>query len=206
MEQKTINAELRSETGKNANNKTRSAGFIPGVIYSHGKAEVIKIKELEFFKLFKGRISESVIFNINIQGSKAGASQMAYVKDFQLDPVSGKICHLDLFKVTAGEKITTIVPIELIGTPKGVKLGGVVDIADREIEIECLPMHLPEKITVDISGLGMGDLLHVRDIKLPEAVILLSNPDSVLVSVHQERKVEETAAEPSAAATPDAAK
>lgn len=188
MEQNTINAELRTETGKNANNRLRTAGFIPAVIYSHGKAEAIKINSKDFYGLFKNNISESVIFKVNIPGSSEWTDQMAFVKDFQSDPVKGNVTHVDLFKVTKGEKISTTVPIELTGTPKGVKMGGIIEITDRQIYVECLPKDLPETIEVDISHLDVGDVIHASDIKLPDSVKLTSNPDNVIATVQTQRK------------------
>jgi large subunit ribosomal protein L25 len=205
MGTKTINAEMRSDFGKNVNNRLRSAGFIPAVIYSHGKTESIKISSLEFFKLFKGNISESVIFNINIAGSKEGASQMAYIKDYQANPVTGDITHLDLFKVTTGEKITTMVPVEVIGNAKGVKMGGVLEIGDRNIEIECLPRNLPEKITVDVTDLDFGQSIHAKDIKISDDIKIVSNPEAVLAAVHAARKADDAVAVESTETTSEAA-
>ena len=191
MQRNTIKAELRTETGKNANSRLRREGYIPGVIYSHGKAEAIKIVSRDFYGLFKKNISESVIFNVDIPDSTEGAAQMAFVKDFQTDPVKGNVIHVDLFKITTGEKISTAVPIELVGTPKGVKMGGVLEVTDRAIEVECLPADLPETISVEISDLDIGDVIHAKDIKLSDSVKLISNPDNVIASVHVQRKAVE---------------
>ena len=202
MNGKILNAQMRKETGKNCNNRLRVEGFIPGVVYSHGKTDVIKVKEKEFSDLFKGHISESVIFNLHIDG-KAESDLMAFVKDFQSDPVTGRILHLDLFKVTKGEKIKTHVPVELTGTPAGTKLGGILEHGEREILIYCVPGKLPEKVTVDVSGLGIGDSIHVSDIKLDDEIEILTSANSLIAAVEKLKVVEE--AEPAAAAEAEAA-
>ena len=93
MNGKLLNAELRTETGKNSCNRLRVEGYIPAVVYSHGKSDVIKIKEKEFGTLFKGHISESVIFNLHVNGA-AESDMMAFVKDYQAHPVTGRIKYI----------------------------------------------------------------------------------------------------------------
>ena len=198
MQAKTLTIEPRTDLGKNASRRIRKSGFIPGVIYSHGAAEAIQIPVKEFFKLFKGRITESVIFDLH-SSSKAYEEKMAYVKDFQMNPITNEIEHVDLFKVTATEKIHTHVPIEFIGTAKGIKQGGILEVDVREVEVECLPKDLPEKIQLDVSNMDIGDSIHVKDIKLGESIRLMGAPDMFIASVHipkvavLEEKVEEVA-------------
>lgn len=188
MSVKSLTAEQRSNTGKNNCNRLRSEGFIPAVVYSHGKSDVIKIQEKEFTNLFKGHISESVIFDLHIEGE---ADLMAFVKDFQRDPVTGRITHLDLFKVTKTEKIKTHVPVELNGTPAGLKLGGVIKYGERELMIHCLPGNLPEKITVDISKMLPGDYIHVSDITHGDEFEILTAANNVVVAVEKPKAVSE---------------
>ncbi len=183
MEAKSLTIEPRTDLGKNASNRIRSNGFIPAVLYSHGESEVVQIPRKEFFKLFKGRISESVIFDIHSK-EKKDDERMAYVKDYQMDPVSGEILHVDLFRVTKGEKIHTHVPIEFVGTPKGVKLGGILEVDLREIEVECLPKDLPEKIQIDVSTMEVGDSYHVKDVVVAEGVKVMGNLEASVASVH----------------------
>lgn len=198
MQAKSLNIEPRTDLGKNASRRIRKSGFIPGVIYSHGEAEAIQIPTKEFFKLFKGRITESVIFNLH-SSSKEYEEKMAYVKDYQMNPITSEVEHVDLFKVTATEKIHTHVPIEFLGTAKGIKLGGILEVDVREVEVECLPKDLPEKITLDVTEMNIGDSIHVRDINLGDAIKIMGNPDMFIASVHVpkivvEEKVEEVAA------------
>jgi large subunit ribosomal protein L25 len=200
MQAKSITVEKRTEFGKNESRRIRKKGFIPAILYSHGQSEAIQVPEKEFFKLFKGRISESVIFDIVSSDKKDDVEKMAYVKDYQADPITGEILHLDLFKVTKDEKIHTHVKVEFVGTAKGIKLGGILEVDMRELEVECLPMDLPEKIQINVTDLDIGDSIHVKDVTLGDAVKITSNPEASIASVHVpkvaavEEKVEEAVA------------
>jgi len=191
MDGKTISVELRSEKGKNNARRLRREGLIPGVYYSHGEAQPISIPRKDFTNLFKGKISESVIFNLKFSNSEDDSEAMAFVKDYQFNPINGELIHLDLFRVTRGEKINTTVPIEFTGTPKGTRVGGILEYTEREVEVECLPKDLPEKIVLDISGVELDEYIFARDIELGDEVTLMSNPDSVIISVHSPRMAAE---------------
>jgi large subunit ribosomal protein L25 len=190
MQEKVLLAESRKETGKNANRRLRDKGFIPAVIYSHGKAENIQIQAKDFSKLFQGKISESVLFDLKINDKDP---QTAFVKDVQFNAVTDAIIHLDLYKITKGEKIQTHLPLEIIGTPKGIKLGGQLEIHDRVIDVECLPLDLPEKFIVDVSELMIDESIHAGDLKLGDSIKLISNRDAVIAIVHPKRKEEAAA-------------
>lgn len=204
MNGKQLNAEPRELTGKNNNNRLRSDGFIPAVLYSHGQSEAIKVKEKDFAHLFKGGISESVIFSIDIAGKTSG-EDMAFIKDFQRDPVTGAIIHLDFFKVTRGEKIKTNIPVELIGTPVGIKMGGIFKHGERELFVQCMPRHLPEKIEVDITGLQPGDSIHVGQIKVSDDIEILTSPDNIIAAVDRPRATSADDAEAAAESADEAA-
>ncbi len=184
MENKNLDAQLRTLTGKNVNRRLREDGFIPAVLYSHGESKNIQIKQKDFFKTFHGHVSESVILDLNIEGN----SELAFIKDYQRNPISGDVIHVDFFKVTKGEKITTNVPIEITGSPVGVKMGGNLEISEREIEIECLPKDLPETITVDVTDLNIGDTIHASDVEMVESMKLITHPDVVIAAVQATRQ------------------
>ncbi len=194
MEEKVLKAESRTLTGKNNNRRLRNEGLVPAVLYSHGQAEAIQVKQQDLFILFKGRISESVIFNLALAG-KEGEGLMAYVKDYQKDGVTGEYIHLDLYKVTRGEKIKTIVPVELVGTPKGVKLGGILKYGEREVSVICLPRDLPSKFSIDISGLDTGDSIHVKEIEHGDEIEITSNPQNIIAAVTKLRGAKAAATE-----------
>jgi len=189
MSDKCLNAFVRPEKGKNNNRRTRNEGFIPAILYSHGESDSIKIPQKEFFDLFKGNISESIIFDLKIKDAE-NEKQMAFVKSYQMNPETDQVIHLDLFKVTAGELITTQVAIKIFGEPKGTKLGGVLEVTERFIEVECLPKDLPEIVEVDVTELMPGDSIHAKDIKIADSVNLLTSADAVIVALHTLRAAE----------------
>lgn len=183
MSKSSLNAELRSERGKNATYRLRQEGFIPAVIYSHGESEAIKIKKNDFFTVFKGHISESLLVDVNIINKKKDDSHQVFVKDYQLDPVTNELVHIDFYKITAGEKIHTKVPIEIIGKSEGEKRGGILEIVERELEIECLPREMPEKIEIDVTNVNMGESIHIEDIETTGSLKFLSDEKRVVVTV-----------------------
>jgi large subunit ribosomal protein L25 len=183
MNDRTLNVELRTQFGKNESNRLRAKGFVPAVLYSHGNTETVNVPVKAFTSIFKGHISESVLLDLNIANKPEDAKHQAFVKDYTVDPVTNEIMHIDFYKVTAGEKIRTVVKIEIEGTPKGVKEGGVLEIHERELEIECLPKDLPEHVVINVSDLGINDSIHVSDIKIGESVKFLGSIERAIASV-----------------------
>lgn len=191
MQKQTVNAETRKEFGKNANNRLRRKGYIPAVMYSHGKTENLQILQKDLFKVFKGHISESVLFDVNIVDNQSYPRHQVFVKDYQINPITDEVIHLDLFKVTAGEKIHTNVAVELTGTAKGVRQGGILEFVERELEIECLPAEIPEKIALDVTNLEIGDSIHIKDIPVSGSLKLLGDIERVVVTILAPHKAEE---------------
>jgi large subunit ribosomal protein L25 len=197
METKSLAAEVRTEKGKNASYRLREQGLIPGVVYSHGKSASIQVDRKDFRSIFKGHISESTIVDLNVKGDK---DYQVYVKDYQLNPITDEIQHIDFFKVTKGEKIKTTIELEFIGNSAGVKAGGVFDIIDRVMEVEVLPKDLSEKIEVDITNLEIGESIQLKDLKVPESMTFISDPEHVVAHCIKARaamelETEETVAE-----------
>jgi large subunit ribosomal protein L25 len=183
MNDRTLNVELRTGYGKNESNRLRAKGFIPAVLYSHGKTESIKVPLKAFTSIFKGRISESVLIDLNITDKSEENQLKAFVKDYTIDPVSSEVKHIDFYKITADEKIRTVVKLEITGAPVGVKEGGVLEIFERELEIECLPKDMPERVAVDVSHLAIGQSFRVSDIKIGESVKFLGLIERPIASV-----------------------
>lgn len=190
MQQQFLNAESRKELGKNACYRLRKKGYIPAVLYSHGKSESLKILRNDFFKIFKGHISENVLLNLIID-NQTNQPCKVFVKDYQVHPVTDEILHLDFYKVTEGEKIHTRVPVEIVGVAKGVKMGGILEFVERELEIECLPSEIPEKIVVDVTNLEIGHSIHIKEIPKVGSVKFLDDENKVVVTVLAPHKHEE---------------
>ncbi|UTC63513.1 50S ribosomal protein L25 [Treponema sp. OMZ 788] len=179
MEQRLLNANERSTFGKNAAVKMRRAGRIPAVMYDrHGKSVSLDVDEREFMKLFK-LVTESTIVTLNA----AGKDYEVFIKDFQHDIVTDKIKHIDFYEVERGKTLRTKVKLRLEGSPEGVRHGGVLETGITELELECLPKDLPPRIVVDVSALDVNQAIHVRDIKLPEAVTVLTSDDITVAAI-----------------------
>ena len=200
MQEYKLNVELRNEIGKNESNRLRKSGFVPAVIYSHGKSESVKIKRKEFLNLFKGHISESVLIDLNISGKNEDNTPAVFVKDYQLDPRTDELVHVDFYKVTLGEKIHTRVPVEFVGKSAGERMGGILEVMERELEIECLPREMPEKIIIDVTNMKIGESLHVKDIKVEKTVAFLHDDRVVLTIIAPKAIVDEAPAEGEAGA------
>jgi len=195
MEAQVLPIKTRSEIGKNANHKLRTQGYIPAVLYSHGVSQAIMVEKKNFFKIFKGHISENLLIDLQFNDQHS-APVKAFIKDYQRNPITDEILHLDFFKVTMTETITTKAPIEIIGASIGVKQGGILEIIEREIEVECLPADLPEKVQIDVTNLAIGQSIHVKDIIVPNGVKILSSPESIIVAVLAPLKATEEVVQP----------
>jgi len=180
MERVTIQAYRREATGKGAARSLRRKGELPAVIYRAGISEPIKVPGKEFLKLLKKTRGENILVNLQFpEGSK-----LAVIKDYQLDPVTGELLHTDFQEVLLTEKIRVTVKVITTGVPKGVKeQGGILQHILREIEIEALPDKIPGHIEVDVSGLSVGQSIHVSDLKLEEGIKVLTEPTEVIVTV-----------------------
>lgn len=191
MQKHPLNAEMRTEFGKNASHRLRSQGFIPAVMYSHGKSESLRVSQKDFFMLFRGHVSESMLLDLTITNRQDDKSHQVFIKDYQMNPVTDEVTHIDFFKITEGEKLHTKVPVEITGTSKGVRGGGILEFVERELEIECLPVDIPEKITIDVTNLEVGDSIHIKDIPVSGSLRFLSDMDRVVVTVLVPTKAEE---------------
>jgi large subunit ribosomal protein L25 len=204
----SIVAEERIGTGKGANRKLRATGRIPAVVYGRGKpARQLTLDPSPLAKML--RASHSGI-NTLIDLKVGPQETVVLVREIQRDPVSGRWIHADLFEVDLQKTIEVRVPLHIVGKPKGVENGGILDHPLREVEIECLPRAIPDAVEVDVSALDVGDSIHVRDLVLPEGAKMLSDGDLAVASVvlpkaEEEAKPAEAAAVAAEAAAPGAA-
>ena len=183
-----FDAEPRSDAGKGASRRLRRAGMVPGVIYGgHADPEMISVAHHELIQHLEHEAFYSHILSVNVAGNR----QQVVLKDLQRHPAKPFILHLDLQRVSADEKIRVQVPLHFINENKaiGVKRGGVVSHHIVDVEISCLPRHLPEFIEIDMTPLDQGDSVHLSEIQLPEGVELTAlaaegAEDKIVVSVH----------------------
>ncbi|MDI9611701.1 MAG: 50S ribosomal protein L25 [Acidobacteriota bacterium] len=184
-----IEATARTPEGKNANRRIRQSGRIPAVIYGRGKASMaVSVDPVVIWNILHSDAGRNTIFNISVDGS---AESPAMVKDYQRHPVKGNLLHVDLMEIAMDRRLVLSVNVELQGEARGVKLeGGILDFVTRAIDIECLPADIPESIKVDVSQLKINDYVRVRDLDLGDKVVILSEPDVVVVTVAPPAKEE----------------
>jgi large subunit ribosomal protein L25 len=192
----TLSATAREKTGKGAARQARFQKQIPAVIYGHGRpTQSLTVDALALEKALTGIEPESTLIELTVDGKKS----RTLIREIQRHPLRPDIIHVDFYEIHADEKITLKVPVHLTGTPDGVRnAGGVLDQVTREVEIEVLPENIPDRVELDVTALKIGDSLHVRDLTIPNAVILTGS-DLTIATVVPPR------AEEVAAPTPEAA-
>lgn len=169
-EQATIPAKKRDVDGSAASKKLRREGIVPAVVYgSKQRAYMIQVQENVFAEIFRKQSSENFLVNLEIEGANE-KSKLAFVQDVQRNPLTGGFVHVDFRAVQDDETIAANVPIHLEGECEGVKAGGLLEQLLHSLEIECRPADLPEDITADITDLGVGAALKVKELVFPEGV------------------------------------
>jgi len=198
----TVRAKPREGRGKNDARRARVAGMVPVVVYGGEGGSVSALAPLrDLAAILRSESGRNTIFTLDIEGG--GVSEVMF-HDRQVDPVRGRLLHADLTRLVKGQKIEVTVPLHLTGEPVGVREEqGVLEQIIRELEIRCEPREIPDVINVDVSNLGVHDVLHISDIKVDEKIEILNDPDTVIATVGivkeepvAEVVVEEGAAEP----------
>lgn len=170
-----FNIEAKSAQGKGAARKARAAGRTPGVVYGYQMDPVmVTFEEKALVKALSTPAARNVFLNLRGDVGELSGSRVM-VKELQVDPVQRVFIHADFYKLDSARKIHANVPIRLMGTAQGVKLGGIMQVARWDLAVVCLPDALPEAIEVDVTELMPGDSLHVGDLTVPEGVTLLSS-------------------------------
>ena len=201
-EEITVRAKAREGRGKNDSRRARSEGLVPVTVYGGEGEPVSAVAPLrELAAILRSEAGHNTIFTIDVEG--VGASEVMF-QDRQIDPVRGRLVHADLRRLVSGQKIEVTVPLHLTGEPVGVRDdGGFLEQLLREVEIRVSPRDIPDAIDVDVSNLGVHEVLHVSDIPADERIELLESPETVIatVGIVREEPVEapageETPAEP----------
>jgi len=198
--QASLVATKRETRGKNEARRLRVSGHIPAVIYGGTAKESVSVS-VDPKKLLQILYSDSGVNTLIDLELAGGDSSQVLVKDFQLDPVSTELLHVDFYRLAMDKAITVLVPVTLIGEAIGVKQeGGLLDFVNREIQIECMPTEIPETVKVDVGELSIGDGVRVRDVV--EGVVWkpISELDTLLVHVTAPKVEEEEAEEEEASA------
>jgi large subunit ribosomal protein L25 len=178
-----LKAEPRTATGRSAARKLKARGIVPAVIYGgKEKSKPLQVAARDINVMLSHASGENILVELEIAGEKS--NRTALVQEIQHSPLGGSVLHIDFHAISMDEKIQADVPLEALGIANGVKnFGGLLEQNLRSLTIECLPRDLPDKITVDVSALNIGDSIHVRDIQLPTGVTVKVQPDLTAFSV-----------------------
>ncbi len=179
-----LTVEVRDSAGKGVARQLRRGGRVPGVLYGQGDCTMLSLDPTPLIKMLRSPAGSTALISLNIEGQSKKKSVTALLRDFQVDPVDGKLLHVDLFEVSMTKAIHVKVPVHVVGgTPAGVKEGGLLHHNLRELEVECLPGSIPDSIDVDASSLMIGQGIHVKELRVPEGVKLLEEAEQMVVSV-----------------------
>jgi large subunit ribosomal protein L25 len=197
-ERTTLTVQARESLGSRNTRRLRKQGLVPGVLYGRGEPVAISIEERELRRALTGAAGLHSILDVQIDGK--GSSHASILKDYQVDKVRGGVVHVDLQEVRLDQTITASVSVHLIGgeDAPGVREGGVLSQPLREVQVEALPLEIPEHIDLDVSHMATGDTLRIGDISVPDGVTLLDDSETVIATVTaptREVVVEEEAAE-----------
>ena len=198
MAENQLRIELRDGRGKGAARKLRATGRIPGVLYGRGRpTQTVSLDPTTLWRqIQQSEAGVNTLFDLVVEGNGELSGKVVLVKELQREPVGGGLLHADLYEVDLSQTVEVEVPVHLVGTPVGVSQEeGILDHQMREVQVECLPRAIPDELTLDVSGLHIGDSLHVRDLTLPEGVELREDPDLSVVSVVAPKKEEEPVVE-----------
>ena len=191
MDKVVLEAKKRTKIDKASRSALRKEGRVPAIYYSkHHDPLPIDISERSLHPLVF--TSKTHLISLTVDGHE---DLDCIIKDVQFDPVTEKIVHIDLLGLKKGEKIQIEVPVQLMGTPIGIKEGGILQHTLHKLEVECLPVDIPEHIEIDVTNLKLGDSIHIKDIKL-DKLDILNLEDSIIASVtHPKVEKEATPAE-----------
>jgi len=181
----------RAVLGSAESRRLRRQGLVPGVLYGRERPVAISIAERDLRAALTGESGANAVLDVVVDD---GATHASVLKDYQRHPVRGTITHVDLQEVRLDQPIQTAVTVTLVGEPAGVKEGGVLNQVTNEVNVEALPLEVPQHLEADVSGLGIGDALRLSQIEVPEGVKLLDDPDETVIASVQlarEEPVEE---------------
>lgn len=167
-----LTADRRQYTGKEINRKRRVEGKIPGVIYGKGlETRSIEFQRRPLEKFLDTARRGTVVVKMTVQDETGGKESYAVLKETQTHPLTGRVTHVDFYEVALGRKFKVEVPLRVKGKAIGLEMGGILEVVTRSLEVECIPSNVPEFLELDVASLGIGDSLHLADIRFPEGVV-----------------------------------
>jgi large subunit ribosomal protein L25 len=180
MSEYKLAAENRADTGKGAARRLRAAGRVPAVLYGHGtKPRSLSVDAREFGHALRTDAGTNVLLELEVGRTR----HLALAKEIQRHPVRGTFTHVDFIVVRRGEKVQVTVPVHLVGEAPGVREGGIADQDLYQVHVEAEVTAVPDAVEADVSGLSIGDVLRVGELKAPEGATILEDPEASVVSV-----------------------
>lgn len=197
MKRLTFKAKLREETGKGYARKLRREGMIPAILYGpHLKESIpLEVEKKELRDIMSHQRPHEQILTLDIVNQKVNKKREVIVKSAQKNWLRGGLQHIDFLEVTRGEKLTTTVSLSFVGKTRGEEVGGIVEHLVREVEVECLPGDIPPVIEVEVTPLGIGESVKVKDLRVPPQVKVITHPEEIVVSVISPAREEEVVVE-----------
>jgi len=190
VEQLELTAEKR-DVGKGVARRLRREGYVPAVVYGRDIEGLPLRIDAKDFQRITSAGARNALIKLRVKGDRKRSGHTVMLKEVQRDPIKGDVLHADLYQVSLEQKITTRVPVALVGSDAVERSGGVLQHHLREIEVECLPTEIPERFTLDVSGLEIGDRLSVADLEVSDAVKVLAESNEVVCAVVAPRAIEE---------------
>ncbi len=183
-------ASRRYETGKGVARRLRAAGQVPAVLYGKDQEAIsLTLNAREALSLFHSISVENTIVNVQIDDDKEAMETL--VREIQMHPFRPDIIHVDFYCIERGVALELDIPANYIGTPQGVRDGGILEVILHELRVKCLPSAIPDKIDIEVSGLDIGDSIHASEITMEEGVELLTDPGQTICLVSAPRVEEE---------------
>ena len=184
MDTLPLSSEIRTQTGKGSARKLRSAGKLPAILYGPETDPVMLTLDCaELMKALQGKSAENILLDLRIDSDEKGKPKKVMIKEIQRDPVKRDYLHVDLFEISLKKEVEVDIPIHLVNTPIGVTQGGILQHVRREVKVSCMPDDLVEKIEIDVSGLDIGQSLHMEDISFPSGLKSLEDADVTVLTV-----------------------
>jgi large subunit ribosomal protein L25 len=201
MKMQELTIKRREGTGKSVTRKLRRAGVVPAILYGGAQPQTITVDPRAVLRIIAGHEGSTQLLTLKFDGD--GASKMAIIRDMQFDPVTDALLHVDIQEVSADRAITVRVAVHPVGEAIGVKdTKGILNLVMHEVEVSCLPTNIPERIDADVSGLAIGDVLTVGDLRPPEGVRITNDPGQAVATVSPPMAEEVAAPAATAAVTP----
>lgn len=196
MKEALLEGEIRTTQTKGEVRQLRRSGFIPGIVYGKGKPNTSVAVSYPDFRILLREGALGRLIRLRLKDTGSPVEKNVIVKEIQRDHVKGEVIHIDFQEVALTEEITATIPVVLVGEERRKNDGGILEHVLWELEVRALPTALPERIEVDVSGLKIGDSIHVRDLSLPPGVRAITSPEELVALVIAPVKAEEVTPAP----------